>query len=216
MDALDIARQGGRAIYCSPDMGARRSLLRMASVISHVPFTVIWRHRPPKKTTLTPFQADLVDAALDEIEMLGIQFWSDTDVPMFCAKARRHGFDAAYFDFVQKGDVPSVPEIGLSEKKVSICFNLLRDLTRHGFVCGVSHEKPDAGKEPVLKFPWSSEPQKILDIVSFMRVVENAPVVRLITKKNRDGPPGEMAYYFYKRLMTLFELNRLPRGIVVD
>lgn len=216
MDALDLSRQGGRVIYCSPDMGARRSLLRLAAVISHVPFTNIWRHRPPKKTTLTPFQADLVDSALDEIEMLGIQFWSDTDMPAFCAKARRYGFDAVYYDFVQKGDVPSVPEVGLSEKKASICFNLLRDLTRFGFVCGVSHEKPDAGKEPELKFPWSSEPQKVLDIISFMRVVENAPVVRHITKKNRDGPPGELAYFFYKRLMTLVELNRLPKGIAID
>jgi len=216
MQMLDTARQGGVSVYCSPDMQNRRSLMRFASAISGIPYTKVWRHEPPKRSLLTPMEKQRVNAALDEIENLPLIFSGNASMPEFCSLCRREGADAATFDFVQKATIPGIPFTEM-ERTVSLSVNMLRDLTDQCFTLGVSHEKPEVGTgDPQLIFPWSSEPQKLLDIAAFFRRVNETPIVNLITKKNRDGPNGTIPYYFYKPLMRMFELPVKQNGISIE
>lgn len=213
-DALDKAQQGSLTVYCSPDMQPKRTLFRFASMLSGVPYVRMWRHSR-KKPVLTQLEKDRVHLALDTIENLPLVLSSEREMPDFARMCRRIGAESVYFDFIQQAEVSALGDLGVTERKVSIGVNLLRELTDVAFVCGVSHERPDVGDEPELRFPWSSEPQKLLDIAAFIRRIKDTPLVRFVTKKNRDGPNGEVPYYFYMPLMRMVELKKRPAGIIV-
>lgn len=194
--SLDVARQGGKVVFNSLDMGPERTFLRLVSATTGIPFKSLWHKQ------MTSSEWGVFRAAEDELRALPLEIVSVESVEDFS----RIGADMTVVDFLQSckaswGD-------SMSERVTAIVESLERQSRDH-FVLAVSQLRrgEDEGFETGI---WSSAIEQKADVWAVLVPdKKHRRIVTLDIRKHRDGPTGQIPYFIYYEVDVALELPQL-------
>jgi len=213
--SLDLAGQGMKVLYASPDMGARKTLTRVVCAHAGVVFKKAWRHSKDKPT-LSIQEIKALKQAREDVEQLGILFEDTSNTLDLCTMARTQGVDLLVVDYLGKMTVPGAPGEGFlnqdqatatvfaTRSLAGVCATLVLGHTRLGM-------KPDAEHAS-----WTSELGRQSDTVLWLEESSRMKnIVDCNAVKNRAGGTGSVPFYFLKPLLQFVELRQKAKGMSV-
>lgn len=197
--ALDVARQGGRVVFNSLDMGVERTFLRLISATTGIGFTNLW-HR-----NLSPSEWQVFREAEGALRALPLEIVLVRSVEEFGRISE--GADMAVVDFLQRCATPRGEST--AEQVTAIVASLKKQAQDH-FVLAISQTQrgDDIGGFEI--GIWSSAIEQDADVWAILLPHEkHRRIVELDIRKHRDGPTGRIPYLIYFEVETALELSRL-------
>lgn len=208
-DALDVAYQGGKALYVSPDMGARKCYARLVSILSGIPYMRLWNHSEDIPI-LDLHEQERAQEARRYLRELPIKLSGERWTPNLMALIQEWEPDAVYLDYLALFRSPGSPDT-TSQEQATATVSWARYAAKLAFICVVSQvkvgSKPDAEN-----YGWTSEIKNAVD--ACLWVIQDRETGIIIAKvlANR-GPTGEVPYHLYGPTMYVQELPSKAKGL---
>lgn len=209
-DALDAAIQRARVLYVSPDMGEKKCLIRLISMLSGVSYMRLWRHTKSHPILLAHEQAR-ANVAREYLHTLPIFFSSESDISQVFAESRKLEINAVYLDYLAQFKAPGVPVQHLSQEMVTAVTFWCRRMANERYTCVISQVKTGA-KPSAEGLAWTPELKNMCDGAIWIEFDEKEDIRWAETVANR-GAPGKVAYYMYGHTMWMEEIPLITRGL---
>lgn len=210
-DALDAAMQGCYVLYVSPDMGERKCIIRMISMLSGVSYMRLWRHTKDAPVLLA-YEQERAEVARKYLQTLPIMFSSENDISQVFAQARRMGAEAVYLDFLGQFKAPGVPVQHLSQEMATAVTFWARRMANERFTCVISQVKTNA-KPSAEGLAWTPELKNMCDSAIWIGEDEAKEGVRWAETVANRGAPGKVGYWMYGNTMWMEEIPVMHRGL---
>jgi replicative DNA helicase len=212
-----VAEQNKRVLFISLEMSAEQIATRMLSAESGIPYT---RIQDGKLEEIARDQVRNADLKLRTLPFI-VDDRSGQSISDIRTKARREqvraGLDLLVVDYLQIAcaDPSDVAQVSLTitglkgiAKDLGIPVIALSQLSRN-----IEHRD---GKEPQLSdLKQSSQIEQDADLAGFLYYKDRRSLDKLtfVVKKHRNGPLGEILYFFDKNIQRFNELDgRTDRG----
>lgn len=210
-DALCAALQGCRVLYVSPDMGEKKCIIRLISMLSGVSYMRLWRHTKSQPVLLAHEQTR-ANAAREYLRTLPIFFSSENDISQVFAETRRMEVEAVYLDYLGQFRAPGIPMQHLSQEMATAVTFWARRMANERFVCVISQVKTNS-KPSAEGLAWTPELKNMCDGAIWISEDSKESSIRWAETVANRGAPGKVAYYMYGSTMWMEEVPVVTRGL---